>query len=336
MGGNVFSNPSTKRYNRTQYEHVTKEIKTQLLTICTDVHILESTVDKQDFGDADILVTGATKDELIDLFVKYKKLDPKLDFSANGHVLSMRYVDFQIDLILTPKCDFSFSKGYFNHSDLGNLIGRVAHKMGFKFGHDGVWYVVRDGDYVVGECCLTKDFDKALAFFGFDVARYYKGFNTLDDIFKYVSSSFYFNRDLYPLEHRNHIARMRDRKRKTYTAFLKYCDEMEWDLDYIFYGEYIYLHKAFDAFPNFLVDYKILEEKLAQKRIIKSKFNGEIVRTITGFTDKALGQFIQHFKQWVTDGNVNNFEEYVLKSEADDVETDITHCLFSSRCYKNG
>ena len=330
MGGNAIK--GAKRLEKVEYLAMKKYVTDKLNLHNIKHQVIQAYETKPSFGDMDIIIKQAERN------VKQiccDALEP-LETIHNGNVSSLNVQGFQVDLIFESEDNFDFATKYFAFNDLGNLIGRVAHRMGFKFGHDGVWFVMRDGDHVFGEICLTKDFSKGLTFFGFDAERYKQGFKTLEDIFTYVSSSKYFNRDLYPLEHRNHIARMRDRKRKTYTAFLKYCDEMEWDLDYVFYGEYIYLHKAFDAFPNFLVDYKILEEKLAQKRIIKSKFNGEIVRTITGFTDKALGQFIQHFKQWVTDGNVNNFEEYVLKSEADDVETDITHCLFSSRCYKNG
>jgi len=97
---------------------------------------------KESFGDMDILVDS----DIIDpnwVDVVLEKFQPK-DHFKNGSCLSFDYKDVQVDLILAPAKEFEFSYYYFAWNDLGNFVGRTAHRLGFKFGHDGLWYVLRD------------------------------------------------------------------------------------------------------------------------------------------------------------------------------------------------
>lgn len=292
MGGNAIK--GAKRLERDEYLSMMSFVTSKLNSHDIKHHVIQAYETKPSFGDMDIIAVKQAGRNVKQICCD--ALDP-LEIKHNGNVSSLNVQGFQVDLIFESEENFDFATKYFAFNDLGNLIGRVAHKMGFKFGHDGVWFVMRDGDYVFGEICLTKDFFKGLAFFGFDVERYKQGFKTLDDIFTYVSSSKYFNRNLYPLEHRNHIARMRDRKRKTYTAFLKYCDELPDVEEYQFDEPQTYLSTAFMYFPKFQEEHAILCRDFEVSKILKTKFNGVIVGTLTGLAGKQLGMFMSEFKQ---------------------------------------
>src|SRR5690606_38413900 len=93
---------------------------------------------------------------------------------------------FQVDLISIPPESFDFARRYFRFSDLGNLIGRIARSTDTVLKHDGLYFQYRDGDLLYREILLTRDFDAALRYLGFEPDRYHDGFEDLDDVFEYV------------------------------------------------------------------------------------------------------------------------------------------------------
>jgi hypothetical protein len=155
---------------------------------------------------------------------------------------------FQLDFIHKSAEDFDFARQYFSFNDLGNFIGRIASGAGFKFGFDGLYkkiYFNEDGDVVDVkslksqrerqelangkpesnkkiEVLITKDFEKAIEFLGFDYPRYTQGFKTLEDIFKYVQESKYFHLENFLLDNRKADVRHRDLKRPNYNLMVDY------------------------------------------------------------------------------------------------------------------
>ena len=155
---------------------------------------------------------------------------------------------FQLDFIHKSAEDFDFARQYFSFNDLGNFIGRIASGAGFKFGFDGLYkkiYFNEDGDVVDVkslksqrerqelangkpesnkkiEVLITKDFEKAIEFLGFDYQRYTQGFKTLEDIFQYVQESKYFHLENFLLDNRKADVRHRDLKRPNYNMMVDY------------------------------------------------------------------------------------------------------------------
>ena len=155
---------------------------------------------------------------------------------------------FQLDFIHKSAEDFDFARQYFSFNDLGNFIGRIASGAGFKFGFDGLYkkiYFNEDGDVVDVkslksqrerqelangkpesnkkiEILITKDFEKAIEFLGFDYPRYTQGFKTLEDIFQYVQESKYFHLENFLLDNRKADVRHRDLKRPNYNLMVDY------------------------------------------------------------------------------------------------------------------
>ena len=252
MGGNAMKSFGVTRLNKTQYNELTNAIKLTFKNLlenspyCYRLAIIPSYRNKESFGDCDLL--SYMPNEIFE-----KELTNNKDFiilgkKPNGNVTSYavkfkNLEPFQIDLIETSSYNFDFNLNYLSHNDLGNLIGRI----GFKFAHDGLyiqaWFshngtlknvkrIKKQGktnehaEYKK-ECLFLSDFQKAIEFLGFDYNRFCKGFDELEDIFEYVASSKYFCKDYFALENRNHMQRMRDRKRTTYSAALKYFENLE-------------------------------------------------------------------------------------------------------------
>lgn len=247
---------------------------------------------KLDFGDLDIVIES---DALPPHW--QTRLCTALDAGvrvANGPVVSIPYGNFQVDFLTQSAADFDFALAYFAWNDLGNLIGRIARRMGFKFAHDGLWYINRRGagdSRVVGELPVTKDFSTALEFLGYDAQRHDDGFDDLESVYRYAASSRYFDPDAFPLEHRNHRARVRDRKRSSYTGFLKWLKAKKPPV-----GEQCqrskHLERAMNAFPDFAQALHDNNRAADRSEQVKAIYNGHRVAELTGRRGKELGVYM--------------------------------------------
>jgi hypothetical protein len=193
---------------------------------------------------------------------------------------------------------FDFASCYFRNSDMGNLVGRVSHAMAVSLRHDGLVYYFRDGDYKFREIVLTRNYAEALRFLGYDVQRYFEGFEDLEEIFQYVASTPFFNSSIYLLENRNAQARVRDRKRPTYNAFLKWCECHSNLSAFEFPADKKAWHaRLVEFFPQFEGEYQQAVDDLARQRALKERFNGDFVSKLTGLQGKELGGLMKRFKE---------------------------------------
>ena len=299
MGGNALKNTYTRRYGRDEYFEAWNEIKNFLWRDLHGFSLIPSYKTKESFGDMDILVDDV-------FFPKYKFTDNFIydhfksnEIVRNGDVISFNYKELQVDLIFTSTFDYSLA--YFSYNDLGNLIGRLAHKFGLKHGHDGLVLPVRDNDHVYKEIVMTTNYANTLEFLNLDIATFQKGFDTLEDIFRYVSSSSYFRPEIYLFENLNNIQRTRDKKRPTYNKFLDWCKTQTFEDKEWYTSKTDALNYAISYFEENFGDpireeYEKTFEEIAAKRYIASKFNGELVMNVTNLTGKALGNFMKHLR----------------------------------------
>ena len=305
MGGNALTCTSV-RLTKQNYQRMAAECTAKLQTAFPQalVAAIESYRSKATHGDLDVLISSKGYDP-----VRASAALDAVEMVRNGPVTSVGvivrpevpYRDgnvFQVDLIAIAPEAFDYAAGYFAFNDLGNLIGRTAHAAGLAHRHDGLWFYVRDGDYKFREILLTQDYPTALTFLGYDAVRFAAGFEDLEDIFWYVAQSTYFNRDIYLLENRNAKSRVRDRKRKTYMAFLEFCEKHP-ELPGFAYpkDKAAWLPRVSEHFPHFQGEYDQALADLAELRAVKAKFNGEWVAQLTGRQGKALGGLMKRFRE---------------------------------------
>lgn len=344
MGGNALS-VATIRLPASAYHQVSQKVlhKLQIAYPGRKIVIIPSYTNKPDFGDLDILIESGTQEG--------KEYDPKSAFQAlgatelvrNGDVTSLGYKlkesVFQVDLIKIKPEAFNFTLRYFSFNDLGNLIGRIAHKAGFKLGHDGLRYVLRDkqeSDHVIDELIVTRNFDEALSFLGYDPKQYQDGFNDgfklLTDVFQFVTTTPYFNRDIYLLENRNAKSRVRDRKRKTYMGFLDWLEKIphnalptyDWNdkkvVRQTFLGNALSgeLFQEESNAPVFVKSYNAAIVKYHQNNRIKAKFNGRLVGELTGLSGKELGGLMMEIRNSFVSKEA--MQKWMLKSKHFEIE----------------
>lgn len=328
MGGNALAPFGAKRVSKAEAEKQLEILQGFLLKASGSDDLtfrfepIKAYREKADFGDLDILVSIKPGQVMELLSATPLAGQPSI---RNGSVVSVGMpLDggglLQVDLISAPEHEFYFSSGYFAWNDLGNLVGRIAHKMGIKLGHDGLWLPLRDGTNLFDEILLTQDFGEALDFLGFDSERWHAGFDNVEQIYDYVSKGTRFNPDIYNLDNRNHTARVRDKKRPVYTGFLTWMDarpelnRFEWNPD-----KSVYLPEIFEGFPKSKEQHTASLAKLQKAAEAKTKFNGEIVSSHTGLSGKDLGSFIAEFKKTRAE-----FMEDILSKTDDEIGKEIS------------
>lgn len=298
MGGNALKTVHTRRYNADEYHALVKRVmnldwhKTKRFVYHA---VISAYRKKESFGDMDIVYctdddVPFSVEEAESIFTGTKEV------SRNTNVISLEYNELQIDLIHVRKeCQY-YAIQYFAFNDAGNLVGKIARRFGLKHGHNGLTLPIRDGNNLIDEVLITHDFCAALRFLDLDTNQFYRGFDTLDDIFTWVTSSKYFNPDAYKLENVSYAGRVRDKKRTTYQAFLTWIADRSYEVIPFSENKLDYLETIFQSFPDAFDRYDAVMRSVATTRYLKQKFNGSIVSSITGLTGVELGKFMQFLK----------------------------------------
>lgn len=323
MGGNALKQHQAVRLDKNDYEPLAGQCIARLRALypAGRIEAIQAYREKQSFGDLDVLVAA-------DGYDPFKAADAlgSVEVVRNGPVTSVgvEVPDgiFQVDLIKSPLEEFDYASRYFRWNDLGNLIGRIAHAMGVAHRHDGLFFYFRDGDHLFREILLTRDHDLALLFLGLDPLRFNRGFDTLEDVFRFVASSSFFNRDIYLLQNRNAKSRVRDSKRPSYMKFLAWC-EANPDLPSFSFPEnkILWLARFSVHFPGFSAEHEKAESDLARIHAAREKFNGEWVSSITGLTGKPLGELIRKFRESFESTEAQH--DFVLSASPDEIKNRI-------------
>lgn len=261
MGGLALKHLDIKRLNHNEYYPLIQEVQETFKKLFKEpAYLIPSYKDKIDFGDCDMIVCHEKLPQ--DWRTIISEYYSSKGMNRNGEVTSIEINRFQFDFISIETKYLVTALMYFSYNDLGNLIGRIAHKMGFKLGQYGLRYVLREKDHVIAEISVSINPEEYFPFLGYNYSRFTQGFQTLEDIFIYAASTPYFNPEIYLLDNRNAISRVRDAKRKTYTDFLKWCNKHQSNLN-IYQWEEVqkqsFLKEAIEKWIRFGLD--LAEEK---------------------------------------------------------------------------
>jgi hypothetical protein len=320
MGGNALKTVAVHRLSAPEYAALSSRVLGVLQREwpAARPHLVRSFRNKADFGDMDVLVDRSGLPA--NLASELRRLFASREVVHNGPVYSTEVDGFQLDLVTVDSSHYAASVDYFAWNDAGNLMGRVARRLGFKYGHAGLSYQLRDGDYLVADVEVSSDMPQVFAFLGYDTpgadhAAYQSGFDALEDMFLFVSRSRYFDPSAYALESRNHTARARDRKRVSYRRFLEWLEHHSPSPgpDACAPAS-LHLARAERAFPAFAVALSNARAGLASSRERRRRFNGELVQSWTGLEGRALGALMARCRMDF-DGGPSAFDAWVLSVE---------------------
>ncbi len=285
MGGKALKNCVTTRLNVVDFQTIQHEVVDILAADANimNIHPLLAYRTKETFGDLDVLYT--TDDNLRLSTKAVQKLFPtSAEVVFNGDVVSLEYKKFQIDLVWSPKHEYGYAREYFNWNDCGNLVGRLASLFGLKHGHDGLRFPVSfQNTEKIGEIFLTRNYYNTLDFLGLSVDRYERGFDTLEDMFQWISTSKWFCPRVYALENLNHVQRIRDVKRPTYMKFLEWVNSNEFPnaISSLPPRDEMQKHIA-SYFAAFRDEYEALIRQFAVDKLYREVYNGHTIAAALG------------------------------------------------------
>jgi hypothetical protein len=329
MGGNALAPFGARRYNRDEYLVTSKKALNLLSEIVPGSVAVEipSYHSKESFGDLDVLTLPLTAGHYEAI-----KLAFKGPFVHNSEVMSIMLEELQVDIIPMAQENFLPSLMYYSYNDLGNLMGKIYHKFGLKYGHRGLTMPMKDGDNQYEEIVVSRDGVDIFNFLGLNYQRFKSGFSTIEDVYKFVIGSKYFSPVPFQYENLNHTNRIRDRKRATYHGFLEYIKDMPEGYKFR-ENKSEYLPLIFDHFPHVKALFDEGLKKLEHRIQVRQRFNGRMVGEWTGFQGEELGGFMAHFKglkgefaKWVLDFTREQLEQMV-KDEAFKWVRDNKSCL---------
>ena len=310
MGGNVFKDGSTRRYSAQEYYSLLRRLELPLSKVGSKYAALKTPKDKESFGDADILIIPNQEWSVHLLSAVF---ETTLDHvSRNGDVWSLVFEEIQVDLMTTNGEEFDAHYDYKNFSDFGNLRGKIIHKFGLKFGHDGLIFPVRSENHVIGNIVLSRDPTKINSVFDFEMTD---SVDTLEEMFDIVMASKFFNPAVFAWDAMNAVARIRDKKRATYHAFLGYLETHKKESVYIFHANKLdYLPFIFENFPDAKTGFDALWAKKEKYDEFKKRFNGDLVSDWTGFKEKELGELMKLLKNHISSDNVYYMTDNGIKA----------------------
>jgi len=360
MGGNALMFAHTERKNKEQYTEITRTVIDKLCELfpATEMAAIKSIEGKETFGDCDILLVDKnlpanwiyqvqqafhTKEMLINRLGggPLRFIDPNIALEVEhvalhdgshydvpqsaipSSTVSFAFEDFQIDLMITQPEDFEIAQIYYAYNDLGNLMGRIADAMGFKFGWSGLWKNLDEGSETYAKLCVSRDPRPIFELLGYDYDRYLVGFESFENMYEYAASSQWFHSALYQFENRNHKDRVRDEKRASYRGFVAWLEGKPW-LNKHTWTRYelgtnpparvrekeAHLRRALSRHTSFRLSVDIEKRRYVAVKGAKKIWNGEIISKLTGFTGMELGDFMRHCKEttyW--EGEFVSFEE---------------------------
>jgi hypothetical protein len=331
MGGLALKNTFTRRYERAEFDEMSKDLLGLLSNTFKRVAMPLFYKNKPSFGDADILVSMEGFDGNMRTYIE-NTFSPNEIFH-NGNCWSFDYKELQIDIITVAPEHFDSNYNYLSYNDLGNYIGKIAHGFGFKYGQEGLVYDHYFKGSNIGRVIVSKDYDKIYEFLGLDYNRWKEGFDELEDIFKFISESKYFNWEYLQLENNNRINRERDAKRKSYMSFLEFIEDNCKDSEHQYQydkDKSVYVDKAAEFFPesNLITEIRRMEYEECKALYIKSKFNGGEVMRRFGLKGKELGDALNGFKKMM-DFLVPNesYEHYIINTPSEDIYEDFKQYL---------
>jgi len=327
MGGRALKKTFTRRYEKEEYHQLCEELLPKLAEIFdTEVSLVESFKHKETFGDMDVLVLGRRDNNKVKEILIKAFNPPPGQIYCNIHVVSFEHKELQIDLIFTKESQWESSKLFFKYGDLGNLLGKMYHKINLKYGFEGLKMVIRDLDDTkkLGEFIISTDGEKIFEFMGLSWDRYLQGFDNEQEIFDYIIQSRFFDPEAFKFENLNHINRKRNRRRKGYGEFVKFVEEANIKSNYTFdetdKTKHIQeIEEYFDVKITDEINRLQQAEKLRQE--IAGKFDGRKVME-WGEIDPGpeVAKHIEGFKNHISEEK--NYNQYMIEKSQEEIKSE--------------
>lgn len=317
MGGNAFQD-TVRMQSKQEFERVFQDQLQLFSSIKLPMIVPAQIKTKDSFGDMDIIIPTAHGVQIRQILD-----EQQLPYKVNGIVTSYLTPErHQIDLIAIKPVLMDYATHYFAHGDCGNILGRMIKKnFRLKNSFNGLYYVYRqDNDSYSKEFLLSLKYKDLIDMLELDWQKFKAGFETNHELFDWVYACPYLDTDSFKLENLNHTNRVRDRKRKFYREWLEYLADKP--------KKPTKTPKPLSAyFSDFDEQYRQIDGEYATLKAFKAKFNGNVVKTLTGFEGKQLGEFMAYVTDRLSKDTILNLSQSDLESTILSLYYDYSHNL---------
>jgi hypothetical protein len=303
MGGKLFTED---RLDKEQFLKVKDQILTELQYHFPDRTFLvpRDFGQKESWGDLDVVcdMPLISDRELMNCFNITEK-----DIHHNSSVISFNYYGFQCDLCHHIPEDLTTAIDYMNHGDCSMLVGRIIEtSTGYRLSHKGLTYPIKlRHDDKLGNVLVSKDRRVIHQFIGLDHDKWLSGFDDALDLFKWVTASPYFNRDVFALAALNHENKTRNVKRPTYMKFVEWLTDDTLELNHYVVppDKQEHLFRGLLHFRNesgWWIDQaqQMIQDRQWQEQA-RATFNATDIMKITGLAGPSLGKVRKAFDQYL-------------------------------------
>lgn len=333
MGGNTLKTITTRRYSKEEYFEAVSKLTAKLNSLKTTpkYRVIKAYHTKETYGDMDVIFCESDTFKLSDLKSLIVETFQPDEIVRNDKEYHFNFGDLQVDFTLVEEELFDLNYHYQCYNELGNLLGYLAKCVhpNFTFGTQGLYYthtsqiLNRSFRYV-----FTYDFNIVLKFFGLSEERYYQGFDTLEDVYKFILTSKYSIAEKLNLGSRNSAKRRNDQKRPSTMSFFEYVEKnfksvrkplsekegME-DLDkFSFFLTITSLGEENMSLSSFT---NSIEQKEKEKVKYNSILNGKKVSEKLGVSGPNLGIIMKKFNSQFE--NEEDRIKYVLNTDETDL-----------------
>ncbi|KAF9691175.1 hypothetical protein EKO04_010576 [Ascochyta lentis] len=246
MGGKVFElvkmpngkPPELPRMSPDLYRKMIAECQPKLEALFRNVVVPRDAPEKRDHGDVDFLVEGILPTTPVEQIWKATKasLGAELHVPRNqSHSFGISHPDIpgafvQVDVELSPGSDtpdsvelFEWTKFMKGDADLLQIIGIAHRPLGITCNDRGLHVrleQIEPYDKKKALLFLTRDPVQAMQFYGFDVSKYHKGFESETDLFDWVAAGRFFSPEVFERRVERSDDRSRHSKRPMYRHFV--------------------------------------------------------------------------------------------------------------------
>jgi hypothetical protein len=324
MGGNALKRTITFRKSPVEYESIKGDIIKFLKYASIKFSIPRELPGKESYGDLDVLYIKPKNFKIEDLIAYLRPNE--IVRCKNSPVVSFDYKDFQIDFIESNNLEMS--NFYLSFSDLGAILGRISNAYGLKFGEQGLWLNLMKNTIdssisinqtdSLGKIMLTHIPLEICKFFGLDYDKYLLGFRDTKEIYDWIITTPYFNKNIFRKLNYDHRKRLE--KRVMYIGFLDYIGISKDTIETTRSINDSKNGECLENLQNHAIKYFNKEDALddvlksiERREEIRRKFNAKLFIDL-GVPNVMLRFYMDGFKNQIGD---SNFDEWVLNTDSD-------------------